>query len=418
MTFEFKTEYYTDIGTGYLAELKWTKDIDANFNFEYYDFDINLNVYSYDTNSDWDHLSFFFANFGKMDGGFTIDSSDISGNFDVEVIYNDRFGIDADITVGFDFDHFTIQWDNVLGLPGHWQFDLSKFNLYASGSFEVFFEDYDNGDRYNIYPNCLNGGNTPPVADVSSSPSNPTAPETVVFDASGSYDIDGTIQKIKWDLDDNGWDTSYWLDFSSNKIKTNYFPNSGSYTIKCIVRDNDLDTDEISHTIFVGGGSGNVIVDANGPYSEDVGNSIQFTGTVSGGTGNYNYYWNFGDGASSSLQNPTHSYSSSGEYTATFTVTDSNGASDSDTAEVDIGPQGYTLIAEPYQSTGGWIEKIPDKPLYQPNEQVTLHVHPYGAKVFVNWIGDYPPGHEEDNPLTLTMDSDKELYAYFAMGGV
>ena len=32
---------------------------------------------------------------------------------------------------------------------------------------------------------------------------------------------------------------------------------------------------------------------------------------------------------------------------------------------------------------------------------------------FHEWTGDVPAGHEHDNPLTLTMDSDKTIVAYF-----
>ena len=55
--------------------------------------------------------------------------------------------------------------------------------------------------------------------------------------------------------------------------------------------------------------------------------TIGFTGSVSGGTGPYVYTWSFGDGATSTTQNPTHIYSSAGTYTASLTVTDADGAS-------------------------------------------------------------------------------------------
>jgi PKD repeat protein len=55
--------------------------------------------------------------------------------------------------------------------------------------------------------------------------------------------------------------------------------------------------------------------------------SVNFRGNVSGGTPPYSYYWSFGDGATSSSANPSHVYQSSGNYSVTLRVTDSQGNS-------------------------------------------------------------------------------------------
>jgi len=83
-------------------------------------------------------------------------------------------------------------------------------------------------------------------------------------------------------------------------------------------------------------GRGELRADANGPYSGFVGDKIQFTGTVYGGILPYTYHWDFGDGQTSNEQNPSHNYSAVGNFTATFTVTDSEGNSSSDTATVTV----------------------------------------------------------------------------------
>jgi outer membrane protein assembly factor BamB len=83
-------------------------------------------------------------------------------------------------------------------------------------------------------------------------------------------------------------------------------------------------------------GRGPLLVDANGPYVAFYQQPIQFTGTVYGGIPPYSYHWDFGDGNTSVVQNPTHTYSSIGNYTATLTVTDTEGNSSNDTARVTI----------------------------------------------------------------------------------
>ncbi|MFM2213022.1 MAG: hypothetical protein RL427_285, partial [Bacteroidota bacterium] len=49
-----------------------------------------------------------------------------------------------------------------------------------------------------------------------------------------------------------------------------------------------------------------------------VGTATQFTNTTNG---NYSYNWNFGDGFTSSAQNPTHIYAAAGSYSVTLVVT-------------------------------------------------------------------------------------------------
>ncbi|WP_370089268.1 PKD domain-containing protein [Ekhidna sp.] len=56
-----------------------------------------------------------------------------------------------------------------------------------------------------------------------------------------------------------------------------------------------------------------------------LGEEMNFTNTSSISSGNLSYIWDFGDGNSSTLVNPTHKYASSGDFTVSLTATSSNG---------------------------------------------------------------------------------------------
>jgi PKD repeat protein len=69
---------------------------------------------------------------------------------------------------------------------------------------------------------------------------------------------------------------------------------------------------------------GNLSVDAGGNYTGTVGEIIEFTGTASGGVEPYNWSWNFGDGNTSELKDPSNIYNEEGTYDVNLTVTDFN----------------------------------------------------------------------------------------------
>lgn len=65
--------------------------------------------------------------------------------------------------------------------------------------------------------------------------------------------------------------------------------------------------------------------------------TVAFTAAVKGGTSPYAYLWDFGDGATSTLPSPVHTFAAEGAYPALLTVTDSKAQSASAEAPVYVG---------------------------------------------------------------------------------
>ncbi|MBN2420769.1 PKD domain-containing protein [Candidatus Woesearchaeota archaeon] len=106
---------------------------------------------------------------------------------------------------------------------------------------------------------------------------------------------------------------------------THTYSAVGDYTVMVIVYDSTVPTakqanDTVVVHVMEQGTPLAVTASAN-PTSGDEPLNVSFTASASGGFGGYSYFWTFGDGASSTLQNINHVYDEEGAYTARVTVT-------------------------------------------------------------------------------------------------
>jgi hypothetical protein len=86
------------------------------------------------------------------------------------------------------------------------------------------------------------------------------------------------------------------------------------------------DIDTIYVTGAIGGGScaASFVL-----FQDSVNPSNWFGYNLSSGTGNLTYFWDFGDGNTSTQQYPFHTYAASGNYVICLTITDANACSSS-----------------------------------------------------------------------------------------
>jgi len=71
----------------------------------------------------------------------------------------------------------------------------------------------------------------------------------------------------------------------------------------------------------------------------------------------------------------------------------------------------YDLIVSTVQ--GGTTNPSPATYTYQAGTEVSITATPDANYRFSGWTGDVPSGHENDNPITITMDSNKSVKANF-----
>jgi len=92
----------------------------------------------------------------------------------------------------------------------------------------------------------------------------------------------------------------------------------------------DFGCDTIEQTITV------TILSASIQYSPTVVYENQLVSFTSNSDGAVSWSWDFGDGNTSTQENPVHAYTTMGSYTVTLTATDANGCSVSSTQTITI----------------------------------------------------------------------------------
>ncbi|MFT5288795.1 MAG: PKD repeat protein [Planctomycetota bacterium] len=193
------------------------------------------------------------------------------------------------------------------------------------------------------------GEEDPPIAEFSAEPTTGEAPLVVQFTDESSGDIDA------W-----GWDFGDGM-YSAARNPQHTFLEPGTYTVALgAFGPNGTGVKTVEDLIIVLGSSSGDDITASFdavPTSGTAPLVVQFTDTSSGTVDTW--FWDFGDGATSSAANPSHTYASPGQYSVSLTA---SGQTDSDSTTL---PGGITVL-----------EDDPDPPVASFNANPTSGVAP------------------------------------------
>ena len=123
------------------------------------------------------------------------------------------------------------------------------------------------------------------------------------------------------------WPFKYLWDFgdgntSTQKTPTHNYNSTGNKTVTLIVTDSQDNQSQGYTTIIVNPQENNIkmlVEDTQDIYTKE------FTAVQTNKTPNTTYQWDFGDGNSSTKQNPSHKYDQPGKYEVILKITDVNG---------------------------------------------------------------------------------------------
>jgi len=181
----------------------------------------------------------------------------------------------------------------------------------------------------------------PPVARFSGSPTSGTAPLAVAFTDTST----GQPTSWAWTFGDGGTSTA--------QSPTQIYTAAGNYSVT-LTATNSLGSNTLTKTnyISVAAPQPPVASFSGSPTSGIVPLTVNFTDTSTGQP--TSWAWTFGDGGTSTAQNPSHTYTTAGTYSVTLTATNtmgSNSLTKTNYITVTPPPPDFTITVSPAKHT-------------------------------------------------------------------
>jgi len=199
-------------------------------------------------------------------------------------------------------------------------------------------DDNNNNASFQLYVNI------PPTAVIAVDPPDgrPFVEQTVLFNASGSADPDGSVASCLWSFGDRT--------YASTVSASHVYKADGTYTVSLNVTDNDGASTVASQRISVQNRVPSATLSWT-PVRGDITTNFTFR---------YQLYdpdrtqsglrWDFGDGQNTTDQSPSHRFADDGTYNITFTVLYNSGRSSipfSAVLTVENIPPSATIVSAP-----------------------------------------------------------------------
>jgi len=211
--------------------------------------------------------------------------------------------------------------------------------------------------------------NGAPVALFTMSPESIETGDIITFDASDSYDPDGSIVSYLWDFGDGTTATDATVNHA--------YAENGIYTVTLTITDNYGAIGTASAVKTVGNrlpvasfteSATNVLT--NEVIYFNASDSCDPDGTIE------DYSWDFGDGNTATGKVADHAYADNGNYTVTLAVTDDDGATDEETALVRI--KDRPPEASFTESVEDWTVTFDASASYDPDGSIVSYLWNFG----------------------------------------